>query len=217
MAESSQSDEKLDLKVSDSHGALTHFKVKKTTKFRKILTAYASKAGIEERAIRLMVDGERVNLEQCPGDLDMENGDQIDAMVEQQGGLGAPPLAPFPAGGDSQACIKSGDPGPQQKLNKQDQTCYSRKLRQSRRHRVDRAQPSQVQRCPDQAAQQDQCGAKVDRQAEVADIGSCLETGGDHPPTEASLQRYQGCQCEEAPEIAIGYHPSDGEKCERDC
>ena len=39
MAESSQSDEKLDLKVSDSHGALTHFKVKKTTKFRKILTA----------------------------------------------------------------------------------------------------------------------------------------------------------------------------------
>jgi len=84
MAESSQSDEKLDLKVSDSHGALTHFKVKKTTKFRKILTAYASKAGIEERAIRLMVDGERVNLEQCPGDLDIENGDQIDAMVEQK-------------------------------------------------------------------------------------------------------------------------------------
>ena len=83
MAEASQSDEKLDLKVSDSHGALTHFKVKKTTKFRKILTAYASKAGIEERAIRLMVDGERVNLEQCPGDLDMENGDQIDAMVER--------------------------------------------------------------------------------------------------------------------------------------
>ncbi len=93
MAESSQSDEKLDLKVSDSHGALTHFKVKKTTKFRKILTAYASKAGIEERAIRLMVDGERVNLEQCPGDLDMENGDQIDAMVEQQGGLGQDPAA----------------------------------------------------------------------------------------------------------------------------
>ena len=93
MAESSQSDEKLDLKVSDSHGALTHFKVKKTTKFRKILTAYASKAGIEERAIRLMVDGERVNLEQCPGDNDMESGDQIDAMVEQQGGLGQDPAA----------------------------------------------------------------------------------------------------------------------------
>ena len=40
-----------------------------------------------------MVDGERVNLEQCPGDYDMENGDQIDAMVEQQGGLGQDPAA----------------------------------------------------------------------------------------------------------------------------
>ena len=40
-----------------------------------------------------MVDGERVNLEQCPGDLDMENGDQIDAMAEQQGGLGQDPAA----------------------------------------------------------------------------------------------------------------------------
>ena len=104
MAESSQSDEKLDLKVSDSHGALTHFKVKKTTKFRKILTAYASKAGIEERAIRLMVDGERVNLEQCPGDLDMENGDQIDAMVEQQGGLGQDPAAAAVAAFEGSPC-----------------------------------------------------------------------------------------------------------------
>ena len=108
MAEASQSDEKLDLKVSDSHGALTHFKVKKTTKFRKILTAYASKAGIEERAIRLMVDGERVNLEQCPGDLDMENGDQIDAMVEQQGGLGQDPAA---AAGRGRAARQPRAPG----------------------------------------------------------------------------------------------------------
>ncbi len=91
MAEASQSDEKLDLKVSDSHGALTHFKVKKTTKFRKILTAYASKAGIEERAIRLMVDGERVNLEQCPGDLDMESGDQIERHGRAAGGPGPRP------------------------------------------------------------------------------------------------------------------------------
>jgi hypothetical protein len=34
----------------------------------------------------MMVDGQRVNLEQTPGDYDMDSGDQIDAMVEQQGG-----------------------------------------------------------------------------------------------------------------------------------
>jgi hypothetical protein len=41
----------------------------------------------------MMVDGQRVNLEQCPGDYDMESGDQIDAMAEQQGGLGQEPAA----------------------------------------------------------------------------------------------------------------------------
>ena len=41
----------------------------------------------------MMVDGQRVNLEQCPGDYDMESGDQIDAMAEQQGGLGQDPAA----------------------------------------------------------------------------------------------------------------------------
>ena len=93
MAESSQDDAKLDLKVRDGNGAVTHFKVKKSTKFRKILTAYAGKAGINPDTIRMMVDGQRVNLEQCPGDYDMESGDQIDAMVEQQGGLGQDPAA----------------------------------------------------------------------------------------------------------------------------
>ena len=93
MAEASQSDEKLDLKVRDGNGAVTHFKVKKSTKFRKILTAYAGKAGINPDTIRMMVDGQRVNLEQCPGDYDMESGDQIDAMAEQQGGLGQDPAA----------------------------------------------------------------------------------------------------------------------------
>ena len=93
MAESSQDDAKLDLKVRDGNGAVTHFKVKKSTKFRKILTAYAGKAGINPDTIRMMVDGNRVNLEQCPGDYDMESGDQIDAMAEQQGGLGQDPAA----------------------------------------------------------------------------------------------------------------------------
>ena len=57
------------------------------------MTAYAGKAGINPDTIRMMVDGQRVNLEQCPGDYDMESGDQIDAMAEQQGGLGQEPAA----------------------------------------------------------------------------------------------------------------------------
>ena len=63
-----------------------------------------------------MVDGERVNLEQCPGDLDMENGDQIDAMVEQQGGKRGPdpsntPLLTACFNGDVDAARRALDRG----------------------------------------------------------------------------------------------------------
>ena len=34
----------------------------------------------------IVFDGERINQEQTPADLGLEDGDQIDAMVEQLGG-----------------------------------------------------------------------------------------------------------------------------------
>ena len=90
MAESSQDDAKLDLKVRDGNGAVTHFKVKKSTKFRKILTAYAGKAGINPDTIRMMVDGQRVNLEQCPGDYDMESATRLTPWPSSRGARGIP-------------------------------------------------------------------------------------------------------------------------------
>ena len=37
-------------------------------------------------SVRFLFDGNRVNPTQTPQDLDMEDGDVIDVMVEQQGG-----------------------------------------------------------------------------------------------------------------------------------
>ena len=71
----SQDDAELDLRVADAHGAVTHF-VKKSTKFRTILAALIVD-GIDPDTIRMMVDGQRVNPEECPGDYDMESGDTI--------------------------------------------------------------------------------------------------------------------------------------------
>ena len=85
----SQDDAKLDLRVVDSHGAVTRFKMKKSTKFRKLLAAYAGKVGIiDPDTIRMMFDGQRVNLDQCPGDYDMESGDTIYCMARRPPLLG---------------------------------------------------------------------------------------------------------------------------------
>ena len=76
----------LTVKVTDQQGGTTHFKVKKTTKFGKIFKAYSKKKGISESAMRFLMDGERINKEDTPKMLEMEDGDEINVMLQQEGG-----------------------------------------------------------------------------------------------------------------------------------
>mmetsp|Transcript_23041 Transcript_23041/g.69082 ORF Transcript_23041/g.69082 Transcript_23041/m.69082 type:complete len:92 (-) Transcript_23041:39-314(-) len=90
MADSSQdvkpSGDQINLVVVNQTNGQTHFKVKKTTKFAKLITAFCSREGVSEDKVRLLYDGQRLNPNQTPADLDMEDGDQIDARLEQIGG-----------------------------------------------------------------------------------------------------------------------------------
>ena len=74
----SQADAKLNLKIWIANGAARYFRVKKSTEFREILAAFAaSGAGIDPDTIHMTVDGQRVNPEECPGDYEMKDGDEI--------------------------------------------------------------------------------------------------------------------------------------------
>ncbi|QRW22994.1 ubiquitin-like Rad60 SUMO-like protein [Rhizoctonia solani] len=48
--------------------------------------AYASKVGKDVNTFRFLYDGNRINDEDTPSSLDMEDDDTIDVMVEQVGG-----------------------------------------------------------------------------------------------------------------------------------
>jgi small ubiquitin-related modifier len=74
------------LAVKSPDGEITHFKVKKGTKFSKVIQAFSTRKGISPGAIRLMLDGQTLNADQTPEELDIGDGDQIDAMYEQTGG-----------------------------------------------------------------------------------------------------------------------------------
>ena len=50
------------------------------------LQAFCNRNGVAMNSVRFLFDGNRVNPTQTPQDLDMEDGDVIDVMVEQQGG-----------------------------------------------------------------------------------------------------------------------------------
>mmetsp|Transcript_20334 Transcript_20334/g.49844 ORF Transcript_20334/g.49844 Transcript_20334/m.49844 type:complete len:94 (+) Transcript_20334:102-383(+) len=78
--------DQLNIKVRDPEGNEVQFKIKRTTKFNKLIEAYCQKMGAESNAYRFLFDGNRIQGEQTPEDLDMEDLDVVDALLHQQGG-----------------------------------------------------------------------------------------------------------------------------------
>eukprot|EP00752_Nemacystus_decipiens_P011301 g10043.t1 len=74
------------IRVRDQTGEETFFKVKKTTRMEKVFNTYATRKGVQVQALRFLLDGQRVNENDTPTSLELEDQDQIDCMLEQQGG-----------------------------------------------------------------------------------------------------------------------------------
>lgn len=74
------------IKVKEGSGEEISFKVKKSTKMSKIMDAYANRRGVNVTSLRFMLDGQRVNANDTPKTLELDDGDVIEALVEQQGG-----------------------------------------------------------------------------------------------------------------------------------
>ncbi|CDJ56371.1 ubiquitin-like protein SMT3 precursor, putative [Eimeria maxima] len=80
--------EHMQLKVRSPDGSEVYFKIKRRTKLEKLMTAYCNRLGQSIDSVRFLYDGERVKPEKTPMDLGIEDGDVIDAMVQQTGGGG---------------------------------------------------------------------------------------------------------------------------------
>lgn len=76
----------IQLKVKNAEGKEVLFKLKMSTPLRKLMDAYCQREGLPVDGVRFLYDGERVNRDQTPEELDMQDGDEIDALVEQTGG-----------------------------------------------------------------------------------------------------------------------------------
>jgi len=78
----------LRVRVKDQAGVVIFFKVKPTTKMRKVFEAYAQRKGVQFSSLRFLLDGERITDEDTPKTLELEDSDQIDCLLEQYGGSG---------------------------------------------------------------------------------------------------------------------------------
>jgi len=63
----------INIKVVSSSGEEVFFKIKRTTKLSKLQGAYASKVGKDVNSIRFLYDGERIQDDDTPASLDMED------------------------------------------------------------------------------------------------------------------------------------------------
>ena len=63
------------------------FKVKPNTKFEKIIEKYCERFSIKNKeAVVFLFDGEKINKDKTPAELNLEEGDVVEAVQEQIGG-----------------------------------------------------------------------------------------------------------------------------------
>ena len=77
----------INIKVKAQDGTEIYFKIKRTTQLKKLMDAYCQRQGLANNQCRFIFDGERIKDDDTPDGLEMENGDEIDVMVEQTGGV----------------------------------------------------------------------------------------------------------------------------------
>ena len=86
------------VKVVAQDGTEIYFKCKCDTPLQKLMHAVCNRLGVATNSVRFLFDGNRINETQTPIQFDMEDGDVIDVMVEQQALPWASPNPAEPSG-----------------------------------------------------------------------------------------------------------------------
>ncbi|KPM05598.1 hypothetical protein NH340_JMT07628 [Sarcoptes scabiei] len=83
---SGPSAEYIKIKVIGQDTSELHFRVKKTTSFAKLKKSYSDRIGVPLPSLRFLFDGRRIDDQDTPQALEMEEDDVIEVFQEQTGG-----------------------------------------------------------------------------------------------------------------------------------
>ena len=76
---------RLAIRIKDGNGEETQFTISPSTKMGKLFKAYSERKGISRSTLRFLLDGNEVEDHQRARSLELEDGDQIDAILNQVG------------------------------------------------------------------------------------------------------------------------------------
>ena len=80
--------QEINVKVKDQKGSAVCFKMKKSIKLKKLMQTYCARNGFPQNSIRFLYEGEEIRENDTPQALNMEDGDLIETMIAQRGGMG---------------------------------------------------------------------------------------------------------------------------------
>lgn len=81
-----EKDAHVQITVVNQNGADVVFKIKPTTQLKKMFDVYCQRQGVRGDTVRFLFNGQRLQPTQTPLDLEMHEGDVIDAVLQQTGG-----------------------------------------------------------------------------------------------------------------------------------
>jgi small ubiquitin-related modifier len=85
-AKGGDGEDHVNLTIKDPQGEEVYFKVKRTTRMRKLFQAFCKRSNTDPSTMRFFYQGDRIDDEQTPADLGLRDGDKIDAFVRQVAG-----------------------------------------------------------------------------------------------------------------------------------
>ena len=77
--DNTNNNEPIDFLIKDQNGEETMFKIKRTTKMEKVFKTYASRKGVDEECLAFLIEGEKIDIDDTPQSLRLEDGDSIGA------------------------------------------------------------------------------------------------------------------------------------------
>merc|ERR1711993_125139 len=86
MSDNKDEAEYIKLKVVGQDSNEIHFRVKMSTNMGKLKKSYAERVGVPVSSLRFLFDGRRINDDETPKALEMEQDDVIEVYQEQTGG-----------------------------------------------------------------------------------------------------------------------------------
>ena len=86
MSENKDEAEYIKLKVVGQDSNEIHFRVKMSTNMAKLKKSYSERVGVPVSSLRFLFDGRRINDDETPKALEMEQDDVIEVYQEQTGG-----------------------------------------------------------------------------------------------------------------------------------